>query len=127
MSIFSICALSLCTVFIILFLRQIKSEYALPLVILLCILLIKNAISMLSVNMGFFNELFKDGIFGSYSVMLMKTLGISLVVQSTSDICRDANESAVAEKIELVGKAEIMVISIPLIKEILEITKEVLS
>lgn len=127
MSIFSICALSLCTVFIILFLRQIKSEYTLPLVILLCVLLMKNAISMLSVNIGFFNELLNDGVFGNYSVMLMKTLGISLVVQSTSDICRDANESAVAAKIELVGKAEIMVISIPLIKEILEITKEVLS
>ena len=64
---------------------------------------------------------------GEYSEILLKTLGVSLTVQTASDICRDAGESAIASKVELFGKAEILIISIPIVKKILEISQEILS
>lgn len=66
---------------------------------------------------GAFSFLFEEtGIDSEYIIVLIKVLGISLVTQFTSDMCKDSGESALAAKVEFAGKILITAAGIPIIK-----------
>ncbi|MGN0172789.1 MAG: SpoIIIAC/SpoIIIAD family protein [Acutalibacteraceae bacterium] len=50
----------------------------------------------------------------SYSGVLLKALGICLLTQTASDVCRDAGETALAGKAELAGKVLLLLCGLPL-------------
>ena len=60
-----------------------------------------------------------------YISVLWKGLAISLLSTTASDLCRGAGENAIAEKVELLGKCEILVLSLPLLKQLLELATSV--
>ncbi len=67
--------------------------------------------------LGFFDSLFSAG--GAsflYVSVLIKVLGITLITQVLSDMCRDSGASAAATKLEFAGKIIITAVSIPVIK-----------
>ena len=66
------------------------------------------------------------GKFSEYLPYLLKSMGISLLSSTAADLCRDSGESAVATKLELLGKCEIIVLSIPLLKELLSLAEELM-
>ena len=57
---------------------------------------------------------------------LYKALGIGLVSQFTSEICRDAGEGVLAERVEFLAKVEIVLLSLPLIGQILSLAGQIL-
>ena len=127
MSVFSVCAFSVLLAVIAVYFKQVRSDFAVTLIIVCCLVLMKNTISVLLVDLDFIKTLLNESNMSEFSEILLKTLGISLTVQTAADICRDAGESAIASKVELFGKAEILVISIPLVKRILQISQEILT
>ena len=52
---------------------------------------------------------------------VMKATGICLVTQLTADTCRDAGESALAGKAELVGRVLLLLLTVPLFEEVLSL------
>jgi stage III sporulation protein AD len=52
--------------------------------------------------------------------ILFKIIGVSYIAEFGAQICVDAGEGAIASKIELAGKALIMVISAPVILSLVE-------
>ena len=62
-----------------------------------------------------------------YIKTVLKGLGIVILTQITSDICRDSGESTLAGHIETVGKLELLLLCIPLIEEILATAKRLLE
>lgn len=60
-----------------------------------------------------------------YISVLWKGLAISLVSVTASDLCRNAGENAIADKVELLGKCEILVLSLPLLKKLIEFASSV--
>lgn len=63
----------------------------------------------------------------SYLTLLMKALGIALTTELCADICRDCGESALGSGIEFAGKAEILLLSLPLMKQIMETAEGVMT
>ncbi len=51
--------------------------------------------------------------------ILMKTLGICFLTQTAGDICRDSGESSLAAKVELAGKTAVLLLCLPLFRELL--------
>lgn len=49
---------------------------------------------------------------------LLKVLGVSILTHICATICRDCGEGSIAAYVELGGKVEIILLSLPLIKEI---------
>ena len=49
------------------------------------------------------------------------------MTQYVADICRESGESAAASGVETVGKLEILLLSLPLIDEILRVAERLLS
>ncbi len=62
-----------------------------------------------------------------YTELLFKALGIAILTQICADICRECGESALSTGVELTGKIEILLISLPMITEILSIAERLLS
>ena len=59
------------------------------------------------------------GLTGDYAAVLFKAVGICLLTQLAGDVCRDSGESSIASKIELTGRAAILLTAMPLIQEVL--------
>lgn len=59
--------------------------------------------------------------------ILFKSLGICFVVQIACDACRDLGESAIAAKVEMAGKISVLVLALPLFRQILEIVARLIG
>jgi len=59
------------------------------------------------------------GLSGQLLGVVLKAAGICLVTQLTADTCRDAGESALASKAELVGRVLLLLLAVPLFEQIL--------
>ena len=57
-----------------------------------------------------------------YLEILFKALGIALITDFTSDLCKNAGERMIAEYVGLAGRSEIMLQSLPLIRELMSIS-----
>ncbi len=54
-----------------------------------------------------------------YIKTVLKATGICLLTQLTADTCRDAGETALAGKAELVGRVLLLMLSLPLFEDML--------
>lgn len=62
-----------------------------------------------------------------YVEIILKGLGIVILTQICSDICKDSGEGTLAGHIETVGKLELLLLCIPLIEEILGTAERLLE
>ncbi len=55
------------------------------------------------------------------ATILLKAVGVCFITQLACDLCRDAGENAIAARVETAGKAAILLISLPLFEQVLEL------
>ncbi len=65
------------------------------------------------------NVLDGSGLSSEYLSILIKGVGICLVTQLASDICRDAGEAAMANKTELAGRVALLIVGMPLFQKLM--------
>lgn len=63
----------------------------------------------------------KTGVNAEYLSILLKITGIAILTEFGVSICKDAGETAIANKVEFGGKIVIISISIPIISALLEV------
>ena len=107
--------------------RQWKADF-LPLIrigaiVLFGTLLIASAKPLISL----LTTLGKGSGASEYIEIILKGLGIVILTQISSDICRDSGEGTLAGHIETVGKLELLLLCIPLIEEILATAEKLLG
>lgn len=61
------------------------------------------------------------------SSFLLKAIGIGYVSQIGGDICRDLGAEGVATKVELCGRAELLLLCMPLFVQLLELAYSLVS
>lgn len=59
------------------------------------------------------------GLSDAHLGVVLKGAGVCLVTQLAADTCRDAGETALAGKAELVGRVMLLLLTVPLFEEIL--------
>ena len=119
-------ALTIVLVILLIMIRSIKGELAVPLSLCISVMLIGVSLSICTPIIEFLNNMAEQGS-KNHMTTLLKSVGISLVVSTASDICRDSGENALASKVELVGKCEILLLSLPLLKEITAFVVDILQ
>ncbi len=62
-----------------------------------------------------------------YFGTVLKAAGVCLLTQLTADTCRDAGETALAGRAELVGRVLMLVIAVPLFEGLLRLVTELIS
>lgn len=117
-----LCALCICIVF-----KNIKAEYSLFIRLAITIGISIFSIVVLYPALSYINEISQGTVIEKFLPSLVKSLGIATAVQITADVCKDAGEDALASRVYLFGQAEIIIISIPIIKNLFSLCEKILG
>ena len=127
MNVFALNALILVLCFFLVVIKQIKPEYALAASSVVAISLACVALASLDPLLELVRDMdvIKDN--AEYFKAVVKSLGVALLCSVAVEICKDFGENAFAFGIELLCKCEIIVMSVPLVTEIIRMAKDMLS
>ena len=99
--------------------------------LLLCFLALpaaaESALVLYAPVLGRIRTLFTQTGAGEYADIVLRALGIALICELTAVFCRDLGENTLADGVQLFGKLEILVLSLPLVDKVLEMAKELLQ
>lgn len=121
------CGLVLCALIICIVFKNLKNEYSLLIRIIITVIISTVSLALVTPLFSFIDEISKNTAVYSYLPTLIKALGIALAVEITADICVDSGEGALGERIELFGKVQILVISMPLIKNLFKLCEAIIN
>lgn len=125
MTIFKVIGFGIIAVSLIIILKQQKQEIALLCVVASSVIMLTFIFDDLKNVISLIDKLVIDSaIDSSFLKIILKVVGISYMVEFGKDICKDAGESAIANKIEIAGKVIIVSLSIPVIASLLDIVSE---
>lgn len=117
-----ISAIAILTVIFYVLVKQYKPEYGILIQLasgaMILLLLLPEIKSIIDFSEDFFTASLIDR---SLFVLLIKALGITILSQFAADVCRDNGVSALASKIELAGRVLILILTLPMIRTLLEI------
>ena len=120
--IFKIAGIGLAGGMLALFLKSYRKEYAILVALVTAAALLFPAVNMLSNVVSEFASLANmTGIRYEYIEVIMKTVGIAYIAEFAAQVLKDAEQGAIASKVELFGKAAILYITFPIITEFLEV------
>lgn len=127
MNILAVCGFGIaaaCTVAVIRKLRPELAELASALSGVLIFIYIAEALAPF---IGFIKGVAEEQGVAGYFALMIKALAISFCSKLSAEICRDCGEGALGAKIELAGKAGIVLISLPVVQQLFEIAKDMLK
>lgn len=105
-----------------LFLRQHNKSVSLILIIFACIAVFLESVSYLTdiidTLSGMVSGLEETS---AYLKIMFKVLGIALITQIISDLCRDCGESALAGQTEVAAKIFIVALILPLLQAVVKV------
>ena len=116
-------------VFAVLIVKRGNPDGAVPVRMIIGIIMAAGCVVALSPIIDFIDELL--GFIGDggeiYVQTLIKALGIAIITHICATVCRDTGEGSIATYVELGGKIEIVILSLPLIREIISASVELLE
>lgn len=121
MEIWQIVGLALIAAVISVVLKQFRKEIALQLTILTGAIIFMLILGKIKIIIDLLQNLADQANISSYYLLIvLKIVGVAYLAEFAADICRDADERALATKIEIAAKVGVLVLAIPIIVAILE-------
>ena len=125
--ILKIVAIGLITCFAVLIVKPVKSDFAL-------IIGVVGGIIILSMVLNCFTSIFnsfssivqKTGLNQKIFSLIIKVVGIGYLTEFSANLCSDCGNNGLADKMLLGGKVVLLVLSLPIINNILSIVMELL-
>ena len=120
-------AFVLISLFMVLLFKDKRSDLVVLVLLVSGISIFIFAFSELKEIINFIQELSdKAGINIVYLELVIKILGIAYISSFCSEICKDAGASSLASKVELVGKIFILILSLPILRAVLDTIIQIL-
>ncbi|MDD4110140.1 MAG: stage III sporulation protein AD [Clostridia bacterium] len=127
MEVFRIIGVGLVTALTVLIVKQVKPEIAVVLGMAGGIVMILMLVDSLTSVISSFSEILKkSGLTSGIFSTVLKIIGVGYITEFSANLCVDAGSSSIADKILLAGKIIILVISMPIISNIIEIVSGLL-
>jgi len=122
MSIFQVVSVGILGVVLTIVLKKQHPEYAILLALVCGVVILLMVLPMLGEAIGFMRHLsnLADGL-GEYTGLALRVIGVAYMAEIGSSVCADANESAIAAKIDLAGRVIILVMALPVIADIISV------
>ena len=120
--VFKIVAFSIVSVCLILAIKDQRKDMALLLGIFASVSLLIFVVGKMETVFTLLNTLAtKSGINKDFLMVVIKITIIAYVVEFGKNICQDASQNAIANKLEMAGKVIIVVLSLPIISSLVNI------
>lgn len=122
MDILKIALTAVVSVLLYVLIKQLKPEYA-PLTALAAagIILVSITENLLDATGTLEKMLVLSGLEKKNISLLIKSLGICIVAQFASDLCRENSASSIATAVELAGRLGMLMLSLPMIETVARI------
>lgn len=127
MGILQISGVALLGVMAVLLLRELRATAAVPVRLVTSLVLMAAAVGLYAPIVSRVHTLFSLSGGDALSGAVLRAVGIGLVCELTAGFCRDLGEGSIAEGVLLFGRLEILLLSLPLIDELLKIIGELLK
>ena len=126
--IIKIIGIAFITVIFTIILKEYKKDFAIYAVIIGGSLILFYSMETISSIINFINTLSnKSNISSEFIKLLIKITSISILIEFAVSICKDCGENAIAQKLDLGGKAIVISMSIPVISTMLNGLLELLA
>ena len=121
MNIVQVCGFALLGVITVVVLRVFRPEYATVAGIAVGLLLLAGALIPLADVLNSVTAMAEGTGFSVYSSVILKSMGIGILAQTTADVCRDSGVGTIAAKVEFAAKLIILLLCAPIIKTLLSL------
>ena len=122
MDILKIIAIGMITTICAVILKQIKPELVIFVVITGSVLILFMILETVGGVFGEFKSLLdKTGLNNGVFTSVLKIIGVGYLVEFAGDICTEAGVSSVSSKLLLAGKILILVMCLPIVKNLIEV------
>ncbi len=122
MEIFKVVGIAIAAVIISLLLKRDRPEISLLVGVSAGILILLGVLSSMTSVIEVFDELiYKTGVDEELFSGVLKIIGIGYLTEYTSAICNDHGQASLSEKVQLSGKISIFLMSVPIIKELVNV------
>ena len=125
--ILKICGIALIGLICVSVMKTLKNEISGFISAATGLLIVGSSFALMYPVISYIGEISNDTGFSLYIETILKAIGIAMISQTTSDICRDCGENAIAGRVEFAEKASIMLISLPVVKSLIALAFEVME
>ena len=77
-------------------------------------------------SLGYYYDLCTSRGYDDYFAVLLKGLGITFIVNTGSELCRDCGQGQLASYLEFAAKTGILAIAFPMIKSLIELSEGIM-
>ena len=113
MSIVKYCGLALLTVAAAMIIAEFKPSISRLVTLTVCAGFVCAAAASLYPSYRYLSNIVADTPLAGYSSTLLKALGVALAVEISADVCKDAGETGLASRLEMIGRAELLLLALP--------------
>ena len=121
MNVVQICGFGCLGVITVLVLRSFRPEYATVAGIAVGLLLLAGTLVPLADVLESVTSLAEGTGFSVYSAVILKSMGIGILAQTTADVCRDSGVGTIATKVEFAAKLIILLLCVPIIQTLISL------
>lgn len=121
MSITQVCGFGLLGVITVLVLKSFRPEYATVAGIAVGVLLLVGTLTPLAEVLERVTAIAEETGFSVYSSVILKSVGIGILAQTTADVCRDSGVGTIASKVEFAAKILILIICLPILETLMSL------
>lgn len=89
--------------------------------------LLSFALSRYGELVGMLTALSENELFSSLSSLALRVVALCILTEVSAGICRDLGEAGLASKMELCGRAEILLVTLPTLARLLSVATEYLG
>ena len=111
------CGAGIFAVFTITILRELRKEYTTAVLLAVCVIFSLYILPRIGKSVELIREL-SVYLDNSHADTILRALGITYLTCTASDICKSAGEAAVGNYIELAGRIEILLLCLPLFRDL---------
>ena len=112
-----ICGIGLLAAFAMVMLRELRKEYSTAILLGMSVAVLLAVIPKIGEAVGFLREL-EESVNTDYVGVILRGVGVTYLTGTACEICRSVGEAGIAGTIETVGRAELLMMCIPLFREL---------
>ena len=117
---FTVCGIGILTVMALAVIKEIHESYAKWITLTSLIVCLGLIVTSLGEVVAFFNEISRVSS-NKHIETILKGLGVTSLTGVSCEICQSVGESTIGKYIEAVGKIEMLILSLPLFRELLSL------
>ena len=127
MTVIKVCGAVLAALMFALILKRTRPEFSVLVSGASGILITGIAVAAIVPAMEYLRNISSQSGFSECTEIVFKAVGIGVVTEISAAICNDAGESALASQIGFFGRAEILLLSLPLIKNVIDMAAQIVK